>query len=164
MSTTQRKQILEGIAKRIDLFFGPGGKVSPVLREVKQKPWRPGSSLRPRATVSDMGCKKMNEGSEAGKMRTLAWQVIIDLPQNWDEADFDWAIHIERMVMALQNFSPGAAATRTDVLSDDPMEVILQDVASESVWVIEGETDFYQVFCNFQDNEETMLTATRGLT
>lgn len=161
--TTQRELILAGIRTRLDSFFGQGGKVARLFRAVDPGPWRPSSPVRPRACVSDMGAKKTGGNSDAGKVRTLAWQIVIDLPQNWDKSETNWPVAIEQIVASIQNFSPGAAAIRTDVLSDDPMEVVLEDVASEHVWVIEGETDFYQVFCSFGDNEETMLEAARGL-
>lgn len=158
-SRIQRVQVLDNVVERLEKFFGPSGTVRPLLRAVKRGPWKPGNPMRPAATVVDYGAKKTGgKNSDAGKNRTMSFQVVIDLAADLGRADLaiDWSQEIERIRMAVQNMNACACCLRLDVISDDPIEVLLSESESELVWVLECEAEYFEEGQAFGTAEETV--------
>lgn len=145
--TTQRTKILEAVRARLDTAYGPKTANS-WLRSVKLGPWAPGSAVRPCLTVNDGGQRKaMNDGdAEDTKQYVLTIELILDLSANWErQADAEqWSDRIEQIWTHLQNWLPAQCCLRMDYASDDPMDVILTNGSTQSVWRIELECEYFK--------------------
>jgi len=139
--------ILSAIKERLNQKFGPGGDEEEIFRAVWRRPWKPGNTVRPALTVVDDGQMKTDGNPEDSKDVVLKIKLMLDLAANWDReaAQDTWSPRIQAIVESLINWLPTGAigVTRLDYLSDDPLDVLIPDGKSESIWVIEFECTYF---------------------
>lgn len=147
VTTRTRTQIKQNIGELIEQKFSLAkGTDGQWFRQIKVGPWQPGNKTRPAATVVDYGGSRDGKNdSDTTKSRTLKIHVVLDLNDQFDrEAKVaDWSDRIEQISLALQNYRAGAGVTRMDYIADDPFEVLLGNGASEQIWVLEFEADYF---------------------
>ena len=143
--TTQRAAILASVTARLDARFGPSGTTGKWLRAVWRRPWMPGNTLRPSATVVDLGEQQAGGArSDETKKRTLFFQVVLDLEAQLEREAVteDWTERVATINQAIQNFDAQSGCLRLDATRDEPIEVALQSGAAEHIWVLEYECDY----------------------
>jgi hypothetical protein len=151
---SQRKTILAAVQTRLKAkFSAEKGATEQLFREIWVKPWQPGNKVRPAAWIVDNGARRSGtrSQSESGKDRILQFQVIIDLDDNFDRPEnyVLWQNRIEAIAAEIQNLDPKAGVRRMDYQSDDPFEAIIPGAASEQIWLIEFECEFFIDAGNF---------------
>ncbi|MCE5257008.1 MAG: hypothetical protein LLF89_09210 [Spirochaetaceae bacterium] len=142
-----RTQIKQNVGELLDAKFSLAkGSDGQWFRQIKVGPWTPGNKVRPAATVVDFGGSKDDKNdSDTTKGRTLKLHVVLDLVDQFDRENkaADWSDRVEQIALAIQNYRAGAGVTRMDYVNDDPFEVLLVGGASEQIWVIEFEADYF---------------------
>lgn len=146
-STLTRTLIKQGIAQKLDADYSfSKGTVAQWFRKIEVKPWTPGNTVRPAATIVDFGTRKSGKvNSATTKNKTLSGQIILDIEAQLtrEEVIADWSDRVEMISIALQNYKAAGGILRLDVTADDPFEVVLGEGKSENIWVIEFECEYF---------------------
>lgn len=146
MSTQTRTLILDNVKARIQRLYGPEGTTGQWLRDVYRGPWILGREIRPYCTISDFGGKRSERNnSDTQKNRVLSFHAILGLNENWERVDKvqDWSDRVAQIAESIQNYKAAAGMKRLDYISDDPFEVVLESGASEAIWIIEFEAEYW---------------------
>lgn len=153
MSENVRTIILDNLATRMEAKFSrEKGTVRQLFRQIKRGPWEPGNVTRPACTIVDYGAKRGEKNnSDTTKGRVLAIQFVLDIEANWTrEKDCqDWTDNVAQIINNIQNYKAGPGLLRLDFETDNPFEVILADGASEQIWIIEFEAEFFEDYAAF---------------
>jgi hypothetical protein len=143
----QRALILSALRDRVETLFGPEGTTGRGwFRKVVRGLWHPGGQVLNACTVVDTGCRRGERGnSDETKGRTLLVLLYLDLRATWDrEEDLeDWTERVERINIALENWSPGYGVLSLKAMSDDPFEVEIGAGATAQHWMLEFEIGFF---------------------
>lgn len=145
-----RTSILDQTRARVEAHFGiTGGTIEKLFRQVWRRPWTPGNTVRPAATISDGGQRKEADSDTTCRDLVLRPVITIDLAENWErQAPLDdWTDRVQKIIKDLVNWCPpGCGVQRFEYADDDPFDVLMQKVKSESIWVIQFEVTYQENF------------------
>ena len=153
MSSECRTKILDAVAARVEARYGAEtGTIGQWFRKVVRGPWQPGNKMRPACTVTDFGQRRGEKvNSDVTKSRILAFHLVLDLQENWDreEKNQDWSDRVQKIIAGIQNHKAAGGMKRLDYVQDDPFEVVLTNGASEQIWIVEFEAEYFEDYAEF---------------
>ena len=145
-----RTLILDQTRARVEAHFGAaGGTIEKLFRHVWRRPWMPGNTIRPAATIADGGQRKENDSDNTCRDLIVRPNIIIDLSENWErQAPLDdWSDRVQKIIKDLVNWCPpGCGVERFEYIDDDPFDVYVQNAKSESIWTINFEVKYQEHF------------------
>ncbi len=122
------------------------------LRGIRIGPWKPGLPA-PGATITDLGIRPTEhwgerDGQDIGAEQILRVGITLDLPANWDRSQGgeDWAAVVEGIHVLVNRWpaadTSGLGLITARVVSDEPLEGILDGGKSTHIWALEAEVNY----------------------
>lgn len=147
-SPTFRRKILTAAAGALEIFtVEKGDKDHQWFRQVKRGMLTPLGQMRPTATVSDGGQRRVTDDeAENSTTRILTVAITLQLAEDWAkvEAVDAWTDRVEQIIALLhKRLAAGAGVLKCEYVDDDPVDVAFMSGATNAAWQIQIEVTYF---------------------